>query len=87
MSIAELPEITQGRAHELIDKFSSRRIAVVGDVMLDRFLVGRVSRMSPEAPVPVVVFDKEEVRLGGAANVAIALFIADWCGLAPAPSA
>ena len=70
MSIAELPEITQDRAHELIDKFSSRRIAVVGDVMLDRFLIGRVSRMSPEAPVPVVVFDKEEVRLGGAANVA-----------------
>ena len=70
MTIAELPEITQDRAHELIDRFSSRRIAVVGDVMLDRFLIGRVSRMSPEAPVPVVVFDKEEVRLGGAANVA-----------------
>jgi D-beta-D-heptose 7-phosphate kinase/D-beta-D-heptose 1-phosphate adenosyltransferase len=43
---------------------------VVGDVMLDRFLIGRVSRMSPEAPVPVVVFDHEEIRLGGAANVA-----------------
>ena len=70
MSIAELRQITRDRAHELIDKFSSRRIAVVGDVMLDRFLIGRVSRMSPEAPVPVVVFDKEEVRLGGAANVA-----------------
>jgi rfaE bifunctional protein kinase chain/domain len=70
VSVAELPEISQGRAHELIDKFSSRRIAVVGDVMLDRFLIGRVSRMSPEAPVPVVVFDHEEVRLGGAANVA-----------------
>ena len=38
--------------------------------MLDRFLIGRVSRMSPEAPVPVVVFDHEEFRLGGAANVA-----------------
>ena len=54
----------------MIDKFSSRRITVVGDVMLDRFLIGRVSRMSPEAPVPVVVFDHEEFRLGGAANVA-----------------
>ncbi len=70
MSIAELPEISQARAHELIDRFSSRRIAVVGDVMLDRFLIGRVSRMSPEAPVPVVVHDHDEFRLGGAANVA-----------------
>ncbi len=70
MSIAELPAISQARAHELIDTFSTRRITVVGDVMLDRFLIGRVSRMSPEAPVPVVVFDHEEFRLGGAANVA-----------------
>jgi rfaE bifunctional protein kinase chain/domain len=70
VSVGSLPEISQARAHELIDKFSSRRITVVGDVMLDRFLIGRVSRMSPEAPVPVVVFDHEEFRLGGAANVA-----------------
>jgi len=65
-----LPEIAPARAHELIDRFQTRRITVVGDVMLDRFLIGRVSRMSPEAPVPVVVFDHEEYRLGGAANVA-----------------
>jgi D-beta-D-heptose 7-phosphate kinase/D-beta-D-heptose 1-phosphate adenosyltransferase len=70
VSIAPLPEIATDRAHHLIDKFSSRRIAVVGDVMLDRFMIGRVSRISPEAPVPVVVFDREEFRLGGAANVA-----------------
>jgi D-glycero-beta-D-manno-heptose-7-phosphate kinase len=70
VSVAELPQISQDRAHELIDKFSSRRITVVGDVMLDRFLIGRVSRMSPEAPVPVVLFDHDEYRLGGAANVA-----------------
>jgi D-beta-D-heptose 7-phosphate kinase/D-beta-D-heptose 1-phosphate adenosyltransferase len=70
VKVALLPEIGSARAHELIDKFASRRIAVVGDVMLDRFLIGRVSRMSPEAPVPVVVFDHEEFRLGGAANVA-----------------
>ncbi|MEP6783880.1 MAG: D-glycero-beta-D-manno-heptose-7-phosphate kinase [Acidobacteriota bacterium] len=70
MNITLLPEISAARAHELIDRFSSRRIAVIGDVMLDRFMIGRVSRMSPEAPVPVVVFDHEEVRLGGAANVA-----------------
>jgi D-beta-D-heptose 7-phosphate kinase/D-beta-D-heptose 1-phosphate adenosyltransferase len=70
VSISQLPEITTGRAHDIIDKFSSRRITVVGDVMLDRFVIGRVSRISPEAPVPVVVFDREEFRLGGAAHVA-----------------
>lgn len=65
-----LPELASNRAHELIDRFATRRIAVFGDVMLDRFMIGRVARISPEAPVPVVVFDHEEVRLGGAANVA-----------------
>ena len=70
MSSGELPAISQARAHELIDRFQTRRITVVGDVMVDRFMIGRVSRISPEAPVPVVVFDREEFRLGGAANVA-----------------
>ena len=65
-----LAELPSARAHELIERFASRRITVVGDVMLDRFVIGRVSRMSPEAPVPVVVFDHEDFRLGGAANVA-----------------
>jgi D-glycero-beta-D-manno-heptose-7-phosphate kinase len=70
VNISLLPEIAAPRAHELIDRFASRRITVFGDVMLDRFMIGRVARISPEAPVPVVVFDHEEVRLGGAANVA-----------------
>ena len=70
MSASLLPEVTPARARELIDRFGSRRITVVGDIMLDRFVIGRVSRISPEAPVPVVVFDHEEWRLGGAANVA-----------------
>lgn len=70
MSANLLPEIAAARAHALIDRFPSRRITVFGDVMLDRFVIGRVSRISPEAPVPVVVFDHEEWRLGGAANVA-----------------
>lgn len=70
MNISLLPELDTTRAHDLIGKFASRRVAVVGDVMLDRFMIGRVARISPEAPVPVVVFDHEEVRLGGAANVA-----------------
>ncbi len=46
------------------------RVLVVGDVMLDRYWFGDASRISPEAPVPVVLIGKEEVRLGGAANVA-----------------
>ena len=50
--------------------FSRARVLVVGDVMLDRFIVGRVTRISPEAPVPVVRYQSEHVRLGGAANVA-----------------
>src|SRR5690349_10188793 len=45
-------------------------VAVIGDVMLDHFLFGRVDRISPEAPVPVVRFERDEFRLGGAANVA-----------------
>ena len=70
MSLAPLPELAAARAHDLVGRFLTCRITVVGDVMLDRFVIGRVSRMSPEAPVPVVVFDHEEYRLGGAANVA-----------------
>ena len=46
------------------------RILVVGDVMLDRYWFGDVSRISPEAPVPIVRIEKREARLGGAANVA-----------------
>ncbi len=47
-----------------------QRIAVIGDLMLDRYIWGRVSRISPEAPVPVVELEQEQDRLGGAANVA-----------------
>src|SRR5690349_13300547 len=46
------------------------RILVIGDVMLDQFLWGRVARISPEAPVPVVDFERESFMPGGAANVA-----------------
>jgi bifunctional ADP-heptose synthase (sugar kinase/adenylyltransferase) len=49
---------------------SAARVLVVGDVMLDRYWFGEVSRISPEAPVPVVLIGREEQRLGGAANVA-----------------
>ncbi|SER04955.1 bifunctional heptose 7-phosphate kinase/heptose 1-phosphate adenyltransferase [Neolewinella agarilytica] len=53
--------------------FSSLRILVVGDVMIDRYLDGRVERISPEAPVPVMRLGREDNRLGGAANVALNL--------------
>jgi D-beta-D-heptose 7-phosphate kinase/D-beta-D-heptose 1-phosphate adenosyltransferase len=55
---------------DIVARLAGRRILVVGDVMLDQFLVGRVDRISPEAPVPVVKFIRDEYRLGGAANVA-----------------
>ena len=58
------------RARDLIERFARLEVCVVGDVMLDRFVVGRVTRISPEAPVPVVRFEREYSRLGGAANVA-----------------
>jgi D-beta-D-heptose 7-phosphate kinase/D-beta-D-heptose 1-phosphate adenosyltransferase len=58
------------RARDLVGRFPGLPILVVGDVMLDRFIVGRVTRISPEAPVPVVRFQSDYVRLGGAANVA-----------------
>ena len=54
----------------LLEKLSQVRLLVVGDVMLDRYWFGEVSRISPEAPVPVVKVERMEERLGGAANVA-----------------
>lgn len=65
-----LPPVPAARARDLVARFPGVPVLVVGDVMLDRFIVGRVTRISPEAPVPVVQFQSEHVRLGGAANVA-----------------
>jgi rfaE bifunctional protein kinase chain/domain len=53
------------------EQLAARRVLVVGDVMLDRYWHGAVERISPEAPVPVVRVEREELRLGGAANVAL----------------
>src|ERR1700742_133742 len=58
------------RLAEILDGFSRRRILVVGDVMLDEFLWGKVTRISPEAPVPVVDIQRRAAYPGGAANVA-----------------
>jgi rfaE bifunctional protein kinase chain/domain len=54
----------------LLDRIAGRSVLVVGDLMVDHFVYGHVTRISPEAPVPVVQFEREEFRLGGAANVA-----------------
>lgn len=58
------------RVRQLLADARRLRVLVLGDVMLDRFLWGRVSRISPEAPVPIVDFDHENAMPGGAANVA-----------------
>jgi rfaE bifunctional protein kinase chain/domain len=63
--------ITEQRLTELLTNMKGKRIAVIGDLMLDRYFWGSVSRISPEAPVPVVDLETEQARLGGAANVAM----------------
>ena len=57
------------RASEILQQIRARKIVVLGDVMLDEFVWGDVTRISPEAPVPVVDIRRESVHLGGAANV------------------
>ena len=61
--------LTQQRARSIANVFSRKRIVVLGDVMLDEFIWGRVRRISPEAPVPVVEVDRQTLALGGAGNV------------------
>src|SRR2546422_4529533 len=62
------PDLEALRA--VVARFAGRRILVLGDLMLDRYLWGRVDRISPEAPVPVVEVERESCALGGAGNVA-----------------
>ena len=56
---------------KLFESFSSLKVGVIGDVMLDTYMWGRVDRISPEAPVPVVSIHHKEYRIGGAGNVAL----------------
>ncbi len=56
---------------KLFESFTSLKVGVIGDVMLDTYMWGNVERISPEAPVPVVTLNKKEFRVGGAANVAL----------------
>src|SRR5687768_15515665 len=65
-----LPPLGPDRAQAITAGLGRVQVLVVGDGMLDKFIAGRVTRISPEAPVPVVMFDHESHRLGGAANVA-----------------
>jgi len=58
---------------KLFKNFSACKVGVIGDVMLDTYWWGHVERISPEAPVPVVLLDKRELRIGGAGNVALNL--------------
>ena len=55
----------------IFEKFNSLNVLIIGDVMIDSYIWGKVERISPEAPVPVVRVTKKENRLGGAANVAL----------------
>jgi rfaE bifunctional protein kinase chain/domain len=76
IELDEMPEgvsvvvFTEQRLKELLRGFIGKRIAVVGDLMVDKYYWGTVNRVSPEAPVPVVDVVSESTRLGGAANVA-----------------
>src|SRR5271156_2117534 len=63
-------KLSAARAKQILTSAQKARVLVVGDVMLDQFIWGGVSRISPEAPVPVVDFSRESFMPGGAANVA-----------------
>lgn len=65
-----MSHVDPARVDELLDRVTSVRALVVGDLMLDRYVAGRVDRVSPEAPVPVVLVDDEWDAIGGAGNVA-----------------
>jgi rfaE bifunctional protein kinase chain/domain len=69
-SVSENKLSKQG-LRNIFDSFSSLKVLIIGDVMVDSYFFGGVTRISPEAPVPVISIHKKETRLGGAANVAL----------------
>src|SRR6188508_175879 len=58
-------------AEDLFKVFRTFNVLIIGDVMIDSYLWGKVERISPEAPVPILQVEKREIRPGGAANVAL----------------
>src|SRR5687767_10199990 len=64
-----MDQLSREQVERLTQAMRDRKIVVLGDVMLDEFVWGDVTRISPEAPVPVVEVRRESVHLGGAANV------------------
>lgn len=67
---APRPLIDPQRAGELVRQFPHKRLLVIGDVMLDRYVIGKVERLNPEAPVPILHAKKESMATGGAGNTA-----------------
>lgn len=61
--------ISEDRLEKIFKSLNGKTVAIVGDLMLDRYIWGKVMRISPEAPIPIVEVENESVRLGGAANV------------------
>ena len=68
---ANFLEMKIDKVDQIFDEFKNAKILVIGDVMIDCYLTGKVSRISPEAPVPIVNVQSRSYRLGGAANVAL----------------
>jgi len=62
---------TNQSVHQLFESFEKQSVLVIGDVMIDAYIFGKVERISPEAPVPVVAVQERQNRPGGAANVAL----------------
>ena len=63
--------LTTNSVSTLFSGFENLNVLIIGDVMLDSYIWGKVERISPEAPVPIVSVEKRENRLGGAANVGL----------------
>jgi rfaE bifunctional protein kinase chain/domain len=63
--------IKKEHIRELFKSFANLNVLIIGDVMIDNYIWGKVNRLSPEAPVPIVSVQQKEMRLGGAANVAL----------------
>lgn len=65
------PSLRKEQLHKIFNSFNDLNVLIIGDVMVDAYLWGSVSRISPEAPVPILTVKSKEKRLGGAANVAL----------------